>query len=184
MTGDGPTPPAHQHDERLRFCQRCGTPLETRPVHFDRDRLHPTCLACGFVVFSDPKVAVLAVIPWEGGILLGQRTQNPGKGRWSFPSGFVDRGEPLEEALLREVWEETGLRVSIAGLVGVYSSRGNPVVVVAYAAEPVGGSLVEEDDLSGLRGFPTEQLPEMAFPHDERIVRDWLTVRARSETRR
>ena len=174
----------HPHDNALRYCQRCATPLELRPVRFDNNRPHPTCPACGFIVWSDPKVAVLAVIPWEGGVLLGKRTQDPGKGGWSFPSGFVDRGEPLEEALTREVQEETGLVVDITGLVGVYSARGNPVVVVAYAVEPRGGTLVGEDDLTDLCGFPTDRLPEMAFQHDERIVRDWLALRERTAARR
>jgi molybdenum cofactor cytidylyltransferase len=173
----------HPHDDALRYCQSCATPLETRPVRFDNNRPHPTCPACGFIVWSDPKVAVLAVIPWEGGILLGRRTQNPGKGKWSFPSGFVDRGEPVEEALTREVQEETGLIVDVIGLVGVYSARGNPVIVLAYAVEPRAGALVGEDDLVDLRGFPSERLPEMAFAHDERIVQDWLAFRSRSTRR-
>jgi 8-oxo-dGTP diphosphatase len=170
----------HPHDNAQKYCQRCAAPLEIRPVRFDNNRPHPTCPACGFIVWTDPKVAVLAVIPWEGGILLGERTQDPGKGGRSFPSGFVDRGEPLEEALVREVLEETGLTVEIEGLIGVYSARGNPTVVIAYAVEPRGGTLRGEDDLIDLRAFPADALPPMAFAHDERIVRDWRAFRARS----
>jgi molybdenum cofactor cytidylyltransferase len=174
-------PPAadHNHDSAERFCQRCGRALEIRPVRYDHDRPRPTCPACGYIVWSDPKVAVLAVIPWDGGILLGRRSMNPGKGRWSFPSGFADRGEPLEEAIQREVREETGLDVDVVGLVGVYSARGNPVVVVAYAAEPRSSRLTATDDLAELQGFPADNLPDLAFSHDERIVRDWLALRSR-----
>ena len=82
-----------------------------RPVAYDGGKEHPVCPACGLVVWRDPKVAALTVIPWDGGILLGRRTQNPGKGRWSFPSGFVDRGEVVEEAAVRETREETGLEI-------------------------------------------------------------------------
>jgi ADP-ribose pyrophosphatase YjhB (NUDIX family) len=161
------------------FCQRCATPLQMLPSSHDNGRLHPTCPACHFVVWHDPKVAVLAVVPWEGGILLGRRTEHPGVGLWSFPSGFVDRGEQVEEALLREVLEETGLTVDILGLIGVYSERGNPVVVIAYAVEPRGGTLSSDDDLTDLQGYPVDRLPEMAFEHDEQIVRDWLALRER-----
>jgi ADP-ribose pyrophosphatase YjhB (NUDIX family) len=166
--------------EKNGYCQRCATPLQMLPNSHDNGRIHPTCPACGFVVWHDPKVAVLAVVPWEGGILLGRRTEHPGVGKWSFPSGFVDRGEPVEAALRREVLEETGLSIDILGLVGVYSARGNPTVVIAYAVEPTGGTLVGLDDLRDLQGYSTDALPEMAFAHDERIVRDWLAFRARA----
>ena len=169
----------HPHVGDDRYCTRCATPLEARPVSHDGDRQHPVCPSCGWVAWNDPKVAVLTVISWDGGILLGKRTQNPGKGRWSFPSGFVDQGEVVEAAALREVREETGLDVAIAGLVGVYSEPGNAVIVIAYAAEPRGGSLRADDDLIELRGYDPDHLPPMAFPHDTRIVQDWLALRAR-----
>ena len=174
----------HPHVGRNRFCTRCATPLVAQAVEYDGGKEHQVCPACGFVVWADPKVAVLTVIPWDGGILLGRRTQNPGKGRWSFPSGFVDRGEVVEEAAVREVLEETGLEIEITGLVGVYSEPGNPVIVIAYAAEPRGGALRAEDDLVELQAFDPDHLPEMAFPHDVQIVRDWLDRRAQRAVRR
>jgi ADP-ribose pyrophosphatase YjhB (NUDIX family) len=169
---------SHPHVGGIRFCARCATPLEMLPISYDNDREHLACPACKFVVWDDPKVAALTVIPWQGGVLLGLRNQNPGKGRWSFPSGFVDRGEPVEEAARRETREETGLEIDITGLLGVYSARGNPVIVIAYAGEPSGGTLQAADDLSELRAFPFDDLPALAFPHDERIIRDWQRFRA------
>ena len=175
---------SHPHVGGSRFCSRCATPLVTRQVEYDGGKEHQVCPACGFVVWADPKVAVLTVIPWDRGILLGRRTQNPGKGRWSFPSGFVDRGEVVEEAAVREVREETGLEIEVTGLVGVYSEPDNPVIVIAYAAVPRGGSLRADDDLVELQGFDPDDLPEMAFPHDTRIVRDWLDRPAERTFRR
>jgi molybdenum cofactor cytidylyltransferase len=184
--GQGVGPPhadeGHPHVVGVHFCGRCATELVTRPIEYDRGHVRQTCPACGFVAWADPKVAVLTVITWDGGILLGRRTQNPGKGGWSFPSGFVDRGEVVEEAARRETVEETGLEVDLTGLVGVYSAPGNPVIVIAYAAEPRGGSLRADDDLVDIRGFDPNDLPDMAFAHDERIVRDWLAHRARAMT--
>jgi molybdenum cofactor cytidylyltransferase len=173
----------HPHVGGARYCVRCATPLEIKPVAYDGGKEHPVCPVCGFVAWEDPKVAVLTVIPWEGGILLGRRCQNPGKGRWSFPSGFVDRGEVVEEAALRETREETGLEVELTGLVGVYSAPGNPVIVIAFAAEPRGDTLRADDDLAELRGFDPDALPELAFAHDERIVRDWRALVARAAVR-
>jgi molybdenum cofactor cytidylyltransferase len=174
----------HPHVGGFKYCPRCATPLEVRPVDYDGGREHPVCPNCGFVVWNDPKVAVLTVVPWEGGILLGRRSESPGLGRWSFPSGFVDRGEVVEEAALRETREETGLDVEITGLVGVYSEPGNAVIVIAFAAEVRGGRLSADDDLADLRSYDPDNLPEMAFPHDVRIIRDWQALRARATVRR
>jgi molybdenum cofactor cytidylyltransferase len=168
----------HPHVGGDRFCTRCATPLQILPVAYDGNREHPVCPACGWVVWNDPKVAVLTVIPWEGGILLGLRRENPESGRWSFPSGFVDRGEVVEEAAVREVLEETGLTIDITSLIGVYSEPGKSVIVIAYAGEVRGGQLQADDDLVELRAYDPENLPEMAFRHDTQIVRDWLTLRA------
>lgn len=170
----------HPHVGGIRFCARCATPLEVRPVPYDNNRPHPTCPNCGYVVWDDPKVAVLTVIPWDDGILLGLRRENPGGGLWSFPSGFVDRGEVVEEAAKRETLEETGLDVELTGLVGVYSAAGNPVVVIAFEAEVRGGTLQADDDLKELRGFALDALPELAFSHDTQIIRDWQAFRSRA----
>ncbi len=184
--GDEPaTPPvpdtasSHPHVGSIRFCARCATPLEMLPISYDNNREHLACPACHYVVWEDPKVAALTVVPWQGGVLLGLRNQNPGKGRWSFPSGFVDRGEPVEEAARRETREETGLEVDIMGLIGVYSAPGNAVIVIAYAGEPTGGELRAGDDLSELRAYAPDALPELAFAHDDDIIRDWQALRER-----
>jgi 8-oxo-dGTP diphosphatase len=170
-------PPSHDHEHHgPRFCTRCGGRLAPRDVE---GRERPACEACHAVHWNDPKVAVAVLIPWNGGVLLGKRAIDPGLGRWSFPSGYVDRGEIVEEAARREVVEETGLDVAITGLVGVYSAPGNPVILVAYAAEVTAGSASPGPEVAELAGFPADALPDMAFAHDDRIVRDWLALRER-----
>ena len=134
---------------------------------------HHRCVECDRIIYSDPKVAVAAIIPMDGGIVLLKRAIEPQMGMWSFPSGYVDRGEKLERALEREVMEECGLQVSVDWLVGVYSDEGQAVVLVVYCAEPVGGELVAGDETSEARVFAVDAMPELAFEHDDRIVRDW-----------
>jgi ADP-ribose pyrophosphatase YjhB (NUDIX family) len=133
----------------------------------------PVCLACGFVYYHDPKVAVAVLVPFEGGIVLGRRAINPGQGLWSFPSGYVNRGEVLEEAAIREVLEEVGLDVRIEGLVGVYSTANEPVILVVYAAAVVGGTLSAGPEMTEVAVAPPGRLPEMAFSHDRQIVEDF-----------
>jgi 8-oxo-dGTP diphosphatase len=154
------------------YCLECGTALEDR--HHE-DRTRPTCPACGFIHYYDPKVAVAVVLGDDNGVLLGRRGVDPGSGLWSFPAGYVNRGEVLEEAAVREVFEELGLDIELTGLVGVYSERGNPVVLVVYAGVVVGGSLrVDGREVVEARRFKLNELPpDLAFPHDRHVLADW-----------
>lgn len=126
------------------------------------------------MIYSDPKVAVAAIIPMDAGIVLLKRAIEPQIGKWSFPSGYVDRGEKLEQALEREVMEECGLVVKVEWLVGVYSEVGEAVVLVVYHADVVSGELLAGDETSDAQVFAVDAMPELAFEHDDRIVRDWL----------
>ncbi len=133
----------------------------------------PVCPECGRVVYFDPKIAATAVVEREGRVLLIKRGNQPGYGRWSMPGGYVDRGEVVEEAAAREVWEETGLRVEINGLVGLFSERGHPVVVVAFAAREAGGELSVGEEALDIGFFSLEALPDLAFPRDRLILERW-----------
>jgi 8-oxo-dGTP diphosphatase len=159
-------------DATLGYCLHCGTPLEAR-LQEDRDR--PTCPACGFIHYLDPKVAVAVILGDEDGVLLGRRRIDPGSGSWSFPAGYVNRGEVLEEAAVREVLEELGLAVRLTGLVGVYSERGEPVVLVVYAGEvQAGEARPDGHEVSEVRRFALDALPaDLAFPHDRQVLSDW-----------
>jgi 8-oxo-dGTP diphosphatase len=154
------------------FCQRCGARTAERTVDH---RTRPVCPSCGWTLFEDPKVAVAAVVALDGGVLLCRRAIEPGLGKWSFPAGYVDRGEELRAALVREVREETGLAAELGPVVGVYSEAGNPVVLVVYAAK-AHGQPRPSAEASELRVFDPAELPELAFPHDARIVEDWRSA--------
>lgn len=167
--------PSHVHaGTGPSFCPRCAGRLSDRLV---QDRVRPVCEACGAVFWIDPKVAVAVIVPWECGVLLGRRAIEPGLGLWSFPSGYVDRGEVPEEAARREVWEETKLDVRISGLVGVYATAGDPVILIVYAAEVVSGDAQPGPEMTELAGFRPGRFPPMAFDHDVKIVGDWLAWR-------
>jgi ADP-ribose pyrophosphatase YjhB (NUDIX family) len=123
-------------------------------------------------------VAVGVVIRHEGRILLNRRAIDPGKGRWSFPSGYVDLGESTSSAAVREVKEETGYDVRLGGLVGVYSSASRPVVFIVYDGEVVGGDLAPCDEVEEVGLFAGDALPPLAFEHDSEIIDDWQRWRA------
>ena len=126
-------------NEALRFCPQCGGHLESRLLKStEPSRL--VCSRCNFVYYIDPKVAVGTIITDERGrIVLVKRAIEPGYGKWVFPGGYVDRGEPLTGAAIREAREECGLDIRLLGLVNIYSYPGRVPVIVVYAATAVGG---------------------------------------------
>ncbi len=153
-----------------RFCLQCGTRLRRR-LAFGRRRL--VCPQCGYVHFNDPKVAVGVLAQRRGRLLLVRRNLEPHQGEWSFPSGFVDAGEALEEAAVRETKEETGLDVRIERLLGAYSTAGERVIFIAYAARVTGGRIQVGAECQDVRFFPPNELPTLAFPHDAAIMHAW-----------
>lgn len=163
------------------FCANCGHALGEREVE---GKLRPACPDCGTVVFEDPKLAVAVLLEREGRILMGRRSPNSvSPGKWSFPAGFVDRGERVEDAAIREVREETGLTVHLDALIGLYSATGQTTVLVAYAGTIVGGTLGAADDLTELAFFALDAPPEPAFAHDPQILADWQAWRDQQQRR-
>jgi 8-oxo-dGTP diphosphatase len=126
-------------------------------------------------IYRDPKVAVAVIITDGRGILLQQRAMEPRIGLWTFPSGYVDRGEQIECAAEREVAEELGLPVTLTHLLGVYSEPGNPVVLIVYTGEvPASATpVVQAAEITATGYFALDDLPPLAFDHDARIIADW-----------
>ena len=153
-----------------RYCPNCAGTLQ---VQESNGTSRPVCPECGRVVYFDPKVAATAVVEREGRVLLIKRGNQPGYGLWSMPGGYVDRGEVVEEAAAREVWEETGLRVEINWLIGLFSERGHPVVVAAFAAGEAGGDLAAGEEALDIGFFSLDELPDLAFPRDRLILERW-----------
>ncbi len=164
----------HRHESVYRFCVRCGGELALSLVKAgDPERL--VCQKCGFVLYLDPKLAVGAILLKDEKLVLVQRSIEPGYGKWVFPGGYVDRGEKLEQAAIREAKEEAGIDVSIDGLVGVYSYEGAPVVIVVYSAAIVGGELRPLDESLDLMLFSRDQIPwdDLAFPSTRDALHDY-----------
>jgi 8-oxo-dGTP diphosphatase len=172
MTGPHP----HDDSSHYRFCPRCGNGLERRLLKStEPERL--VCTGCGFVFYIDPKIAVGTIIRRDDGrIVLVRRAIEPGYGRWVFPGGYVDRGEPLPIAAIREAREECGLDVQLDGLVNIYSYAGRTPVIVVYAARALGGDLCVDDEGLEAAEFAPAAIPwdSLAFRSTEEGLRDYL----------
>ncbi len=167
---------SHSHGRPgFRFCPECGAALvEKQLKESDPPRL--VCSQCSFVFYLDPKLAACTISMLGGGIVLLRRAVEPQKGKWVFPGGFVDRGETVHGAAVRETLEEVGLRVTLTGILDVYSFPGEEVAVVVYAADVAGGELIVGDEAEDVRAFPPESLPwdELAFPSTQEALRDYV----------
>jgi ADP-ribose pyrophosphatase YjhB (NUDIX family) len=157
------------------YCPRCGAPL-ARAVAFGRVR--PACLYCHFIQFQDPKVAVAGLVAQDGQVMLVRRLAPPRAGLWALPAGYMEQDELPEEAVRREVSEETGLEVragaldAVTALGGWQEQRG---ILLIYRAELLGGEPRPGDDAAEARWFTPAEIPwqEIAFPSTADALRAW-----------
>ena len=144
------------------YCARCGSAL-IRKEAYGRER--PVCPECNFVVFHDPKVAVLAFIEENEKVLLVKRAIDPGRGKWACPAGFVEHDEDPADAVIREVNEETGLIVWIEEILEIFPKKdeGLADIVIAYRVSIEGGQIQAADDAEEVGWFGRDELPELVF---------------------
>ena len=160
------------------FCPHCGTRLAMRE-RFGQER--PTCPACGFVHFHDPKVAVIGLVTWRDRVLLIRRGVEPMLGKWALPGGYMDAGEMPQAALARELREEVGLDVEVARLLEIFPMTGAGVVsrgiVLAFDVRVTAAQLprlVCRDDAQEAAWFGVQELPtDLAFDSTRMLVAHW-----------
>jgi ADP-ribose pyrophosphatase YjhB (NUDIX family) len=146
------------------YCGICGARLVEAD---DGQSLRPHCPGCRRFYYRNPVPAACLFVRNEAGhLLLAQRAVEPAKGCWTLPGGFVELGETTEEAALRELLEETGLRATLKGLLGV-STKQSPisgaVMVLGYLVEHWEGELHAATDVSDLKWFAKAERPEVPF---------------------
>jgi 8-oxo-dGTP diphosphatase len=164
-------------DERpYSFCPLCGGDLDLRTVKTtEPERL--VCRRCGFIFYQDPKVAVGTIIRNENNhIVMVRRAIEPGYGKWVFPGGFVDRGETVVAAAIREAREEAGIDIRIDHLLNVYSYSGRAPVIIVYVATLTGGTLECDDEGLEVKFVAPEDIPwgELAFLSTQDALKEFL----------
>lgn len=158
---------------RFQFCPHDATELV---MDSQRHLGLPYCESCGFVDYQNPRPCVaVIVLNQTGALLLARRRFEPAKGELDFPGGFIDQGETAEEAVVREILEETSLEVRVTEFVGsvpdVYGSQGVPTLNLCFVAHIIGGKMAAKSDVAELVWVPMENLPQrMAFPHQQQVL--------------
>lgn len=167
-----------------RFCPLCGAELK-EAVLDGVTRMHCVQPDCGFVFYQNPIPAAGAIIVEDDKLLLVRRAHPPKIGWWCLPAGFMEWKEHPRETVVREVREETGLRIELDAFFDVYSGSDDPrsnAILLLYLAHVIEGELQPGDDASeiglfSLAGPP----PDLAFESHTRAWNDYLTrIRNRS----
>ena len=159
------------------FCPRCGGRLENRKLKaIEPERL--VCQRCSFIFYLDPKVVAGTIFTIEDRVVLLRRGVEPALGKWVFPGGYVDRGESVREAAIRETEEESNIQVRLCSLLDVYSYPHSPNVIVVYAAEVIGGELQAGDETVEARAFSAPEIPwgELAFQSTKDALQNYLRL--------
>jgi len=145
---------------RYQHCPVCGGKLVDKDLD-GRTRL--VCSECEFVFYQNPAPAAGTIIIENNEILWVKRKFDPRKGGWTFPAGFLEYDEHIEECAVRETFEETGLHVKLDRLFNAYMAMDDPrtqVVLVLYLANRTGGVLTPGDDAIEAKFFPIDAPPE------------------------
>lgn len=124
--------------------------------------------------YRNPALTVDIIIEKDSEIVLIKRKNDPFKGSWAIPGGFVDYGETVEHAAVREAFEETSLHVKLENLVGVYSDpnrdpRGHTVTIV-YTASIIKGSLKADDDACDAEFISVDKLSSISLAFDHNLI--------------
>jgi ADP-ribose pyrophosphatase YjhB (NUDIX family) len=136
------------------------------------------CPGCGRPFFHNAAPCVAVVVADGRRVLLARRGVEPARGKWDLPGGFCDAGEEPEEAVVRELREETGCMVEIVRFLGhvvdEYGDGGDHTLNCIYEARVAAGEPLPDDDVAELRWFDVDELPgpdELAFANTATALR-------------
>ena len=165
--------------ETLKFCSNCGAALLFGAIEGE-DRHRLSCPECGHIVYVNPRLVVTVFPVTDAGeLLLLRRGIEPGRGRWAQPGGFLEVDETVNQAAIRETWEETGLLVEPGDVIGLYTRLEAAVVTIAFEARIVGGIAAPTAEALEIQTFAPEDIPwsGLAFRTTMWALRDWLDRR-------
>jgi NAD+ diphosphatase len=155
---------------QFRFCPRCG-----KEGLADHGHNAVSCSVCGYIYYHDSVAAVVAIVEYKDRIVVTRRANEPHKGMWAIPGGFVEFGESLEAALARELKEELNLEIDAPKYLASFASRYPFRDVLYFPSVAYFTTRIEDvsqmrpsDDVDRYRLTPPAQLinEELAFPAD------------------
>jgi ADP-ribose pyrophosphatase YjhB (NUDIX family) len=158
-----------------KYCPRCRAEVEIEDGRVE-------CSACGLRTYASSKPTASAVcVDDEGRVLLSRRGEEPFKGQWDLPGGFLDEGEHPVDCLHRELDEEAGVEIEPQRFLGVWVDRyggdGSAAATLNFywTTRIVRGEPEAADDVAEFRWFAPDDIPmgELAFGHLRDVLRAW-----------
>ena len=150
--------------KKYKYCPICGNELISKMIEHRR-RL--VCRECGWINYDNPKpVAVCVAKNIKGQVFVAKRNTSPGLNKWALPGGFVEKGEDPEDACLRELREETGMRGKITRLLGVFTHKVKiyeNVLVIGYEVDVLNDAFLLNKELKEAKFFDLHTLPKIPF---------------------
>ncbi|UCD63767.1 MAG: NUDIX hydrolase [Candidatus Zixiibacteriota bacterium] len=160
-----------------KFCPLCRSDLTPQEVD-GRKRMVCTNRECDFIFYQNPVPAAGAVIVRDDKVLMVRRAHPPKVDWWCLPAGFMEWNEHPGETAVREIEEETGLKIKLTSFFEVYSGNDDPrnnAVLMLYLADVVGGEIQPSDDASEVRYFSFDHLPDkIAFISHRQALADYV----------
>lgn len=159
------------------FCSKCGQKSIVLSIPKHDTIVRKVCTHCQAVHYENPKVVVGAVTTFEDKFLLCKRAIEPQSGLWTYPAGFLENDESLEQGAMREAYEEAFADIAITRLLGIYSlTRVNQVHIV-YAAVMSAPEFKSGVESSDVMLFDKNQIPweSLAFPVIKWALNAYLT---------
>jgi len=160
--------------KQRKFCVYCGGPVAKKK---EDSVWRDFCSECRSFFYDNPLPVVSAIVDVSREILLVKRDRAPFQGRWCLPTGFAEAGENIEEAVLRELGEETGIRGRISRLLDVdsYKSRFyGDLLFLTFVVEKTAGKVAAGDDSAQAKFFPIDRIPPLAFRSNRRAVTAYI----------
>ncbi len=162
------------NNKKLRYCPHCGHPLSMANLE---PLSRQSCPHCGYVHFLNPSPGITIILhSTDGRVLIGRRAQKARYGGlWCLPGGYIEYEESFIETAHREVWEETGLKIELEGVINVVSNLlddRHHTLVIVLLGRIIGGEEAANDDLVELRWIDSKQHLQIsyAFEADQRII--------------
>jgi len=161
----------------LRYCPQCGGEVAVAvPAGDDRER--HVCAACDTIHYHNPKIVVGSVCTWEGRLLICKRAIEPRLGYWTIPAGYMELGETAEAGAIREAWEEARAKITIDGLLAVYSVPRIGQVQLLYRARLLDPEVAAGPESLEVKLIEWDEIPweDLAFPTVHWVLRQARAV--------
>jgi 8-oxo-dGTP diphosphatase len=149
---------------KVKFCPRCGKRTVKKDIN---GIMRDCCDSCGETFYDNPLCAVAIVAEEKGKVLFIKRNVEPAKGMWALPGGFIEQGETVEGAALRELNEETGVTAESAEIIKVVTENTfffRSLIIIGVRATGISGKPKAGDDACDVKWCDIRKIPAVTFP--------------------